>query len=106
MTALVALSIDAMLPALAEIANDLGAQRANDSQLVISLIFLGLAIGQIFYGPLSDSIKQTGDLPGLCTLWRWLSARPLAVDFRMMLIGRFLQGFGVAGPRGLDCAGA
>ena len=55
MTAMVALSIDAMLPALATIAQDLGAQRANDSQLIVSLIFLGLSIGQIFYGPLSDS---------------------------------------------------
>ncbi|MEZ4684387.1 MAG: multidrug effflux MFS transporter [Caldilineaceae bacterium] len=105
MTALVALSIDAMLPALAEIANDLGAQRANDSQLVISLIFLGLAIGQIFYGPLSDSI---GRKPAIYLGFALFSVGCLlglfAVDFRMMLIGRFLQGFGVAGPRGVSIA--
>lgn len=105
MTAMVALSIDAMLPALADIARDLGAQRANDGQLVISLIFLGLSIGQIFYGPLSDS---TGRKPaiyagiGLYLLGCLLAL--FATNFQMMLIGRFLQGVGVAGPRSVAVA--
>src|SRR5688572_3450055 len=58
MTSLVALSIDAMLPALPEIGQALGVQRDNDNQLIISLLFLGLALGQILYGPLSDSIGR------------------------------------------------
>lgn len=105
MTALVALSIDAMLPALADIARDLGAQRVNDSQLVISLIFLGLSIGQLFYGPLSDS---TGRKPAI--YWGigiYISGCLLALfaaNFQMMLIGRFLQGMGVAGPRSVAMA--
>lgn len=105
MTALVALSIDAMLPALAQIAQDLGAQRANDSQLVISLIFLGLAIGQLLYGPLSDSIGRKPAIYlgfGVFTIGCFLGL--FAVNFQMMLIGRFLQGFGVAGPRGVSIA--
>ena len=57
MTSLVALSIDAMLPALPEIGQALGVQRDNDNQLIISLLFLGLAVGQIIYGPLSDSLE-------------------------------------------------
>jgi len=105
MTALTALSIDAMLPALSSIAQDLGAQRVNDSQLVISLIFLGLSIGQLLYGPLSDSI---GRKPAIYFGFALFSVGCLlslfAVDFRMMLIGRFLQGFGVAGPRGVSIA--
>lgn len=105
MTAMVALSIDAMLPALADIARDLGAQRVNDSQLVISLIFLGLSIGQIFYGPLSDS---TGRKPaiylgiGIYTIGCLLAL--FAFNFQMMLIGRFLQGMGAAGPRSVAVA--
>ena len=55
MIALVALSIDAMLPALPEIGRDLGVQRDNYNQLVISLLFVGLAVGQMLYGPVSDS---------------------------------------------------
>ena len=58
MTALAAMSIDTMLPALSEIGLDLGVQRVNDSQLVISLLFLGMAVGQMFYGPVSDSIGR------------------------------------------------
>ncbi len=50
MIALTALSIDAMLPALPEIGRDLDVSGENDSQLVIGSIFLGKALGQMFYG--------------------------------------------------------
>jgi DHA1 family bicyclomycin/chloramphenicol resistance-like MFS transporter len=40
MMGLTALSIDAMLPALAQIGSDLQVQNANSRQLVISMIFL------------------------------------------------------------------
>jgi DHA1 family bicyclomycin/chloramphenicol resistance-like MFS transporter len=100
MTALPAMSIDAMLPALLEIGLDLGVKRANDSQLVISLLFLGMAVGQMFYGPLSDSIgrKPTiyigfGLYAGGCLL------SMLTTSFQVMLVGRVLQGWGIAAPR-------
>lgn len=105
MTAMTALSIDAMLPALADIGRELGAQRANDSQLIISLIFLGLSLGQIFYGPFSDS---TGRKPAIYTgIGIYIVGCLLALfaaNFQMMLIGRFLQGMGVAGPRSVTVA--
>jgi len=40
---LVALSIDAMLPALGEIGEDLGVEHANSVQLVASVMYLGMA---------------------------------------------------------------
>lgn len=104
MISLVALSIDAMLPALPEIARDLGVQEANDRQLVISILFLGMAFGQLFYGPLSD---KTGRKPaiyagfGLFIVGCLLS---MATNFPFMLAGRLLQGFGVAGPRAVAVA--
>lgn len=55
---LVALSIDLMLPAFPEMTRDLGFPSPNDTQLIISLLFIGLAIGQPFYGPLSDSVGR------------------------------------------------
>ena len=55
---MVALTIDAMLPALHAIGQELGVAEANDTQLVISLFFLGFAVGQFFYGPLSDSLGR------------------------------------------------
>jgi MFS family permease len=53
MMSLTALSIDAMLPALPQIGSELGIQNVNDRQLIISMIFLGLAVGQLFFGPFS-----------------------------------------------------
>jgi DHA1 family bicyclomycin/chloramphenicol resistance-like MFS transporter len=105
MMSLVALSIDTTLPALPAIGRDLGAAGVNASQLVISLLFLGFAVGQIFYGPLSDSAgrKPTVYLGfGLLILGTMLSLT--ARNFSVMLIGRFLQGLGVAGPRTITLA--
>ena len=100
MQSLVALSIDAMLPALTEIGRDLGAQKVNDSQLIVSVLFLGLAFGQGIYGPLSDSVGRKpavylGFLLFLCGCLFSL----FSTDFTVMLAGRFLQGLGLAAPR-------
>ena len=58
MISLVALSTDTMLPALPQIGGDLGVLKANTNQLILSAFFLGLAMGQMFFGPLSDSIGR------------------------------------------------
>jgi len=100
MMSLTALSIDAMLPALPQIGNDLNVQNANDRQMVVSIIFLGLAVGQLFFGPLSD---KTGRKPAiyfgysLYICGALLSA--FAFSFQIMLFGRSLQGIGVSAPR-------
>jgi MFS transporter, DHA1 family, multidrug resistance protein len=100
MISMVALSIDVMLPALYDIGLDLNAGNANERQYVVAILFLGMAIGQLVYGPISDS---TGRKPaiffgfGLFLIGTLLSI--LATNYDTMLIGRFLQGLGVAGPR-------
>ncbi|MEI6757555.1 MAG: multidrug effflux MFS transporter [Chlorobium sp.] len=100
MMSLVALSVDTMLPALSEIGRDLGVIDNNSSQLIISLFFLGMAFGQLLYGPVSDN---TGRKPaiyvgyGLFITGCVLSL--VATTLPVMLAGRFLQGFGTAGPR-------
>ncbi len=100
MMSLVALSVDTMLPALSEIGRDLGASDNNRSQLIISLYFFGMAAGQLLYGPVSDN---TGRKPaiylgyGLFITGCLLSL--FATTLNVMLAGRFLQGFGTAGPR-------
>lgn len=97
---LVALSIDLMLPAFPEMNRDLGFATSNDTQLIISLLFIGLATGQPFYGPLSDSI---GRKPAMYAGFALLVLGSLiclgATNVTSMLAGRFLQGFGAAGPR-------
>ena len=105
LTALVALSIDMVLPALPAIGSSLGVQRANDNQLVVSLLFLGFGVGQLFYGPLSDTTgrKPTAFL-GLVIFTAGCLLALVAQTSSTMLAGRLLQGIGVAGPRTMTIA--
>ena len=105
MIALVALAIDAMLPALPIIGEELGATHENDIQLIVSLLFLGMALGQLFFGPLSDSIGRKSALSaglGLFVVGSMISL--FAETFTLVLVGRFVQGLGVAGPRSVSLA--
>ena len=100
MISLVALSIDAMLPALPDIGGDLGVADPNRNQLVIASLFIGLAIGQMIYGPLSDSTgRKPAVYAGLALFVLGCLLSVFATSFEMMLAGRALQGFGAAGPR-------
>ena len=100
LTAMAALAIDAMLPALAEIGGDLGVERDNNRQLVISALFLGFALGQAAYGPLSDRFgRKPGMYIGLALFVMGCVLSMSALSYPAMLVGRFLQGVGAAGPR-------
>ncbi len=100
MISMVALSIDTMLPALGLIADDLGVQHENDRQLVISILFLGLAVGQLVYGPISDSVGRKPPIyVGFAIFMLGCLISIWATTFITMLVGRFLQGVGAAGPR-------
>jgi MFS transporter, DHA1 family, multidrug resistance protein len=105
MVSLVALSLDIMLPALPDIGRDLGVSNPNDVQLVISVLILGLSLGQVMYGPLSDS---TGRKPmifaGTVIFLIGCLLSINATRFTVMLAGRFLQGIGAAGPRSVIVA--
>jgi DHA1 family bicyclomycin/chloramphenicol resistance-like MFS transporter len=74
-------------------------------QLIVSFLFLGLAVGQIAYGPVSDSI---GRKPAIYAGYTLFIAGCLlsifAANFSVMLAGRLLQGVGVAGPRSITLA--
>jgi DHA1 family bicyclomycin/chloramphenicol resistance-like MFS transporter len=105
MMSLVALSTDAMLPALRTIGEDLGVQRENSVQLIVSTLFLGLAIGQIAYGPVSDSIgRKPAIYAGYVLFIAGCLLSIFAANFSIMLAGRLLQGIGVAGPRSITLA--
>jgi MFS transporter, DHA1 family, multidrug resistance protein len=100
MTSLVALSIDAMLPALGAIARDLGVHDPNDRQLVLSALFGGMVIGQLIYGPVSDTVGRKRPIAvGSAIFIFGCVISATANTFEMMLAGRFVQGLGVAGPR-------
>jgi len=102
---LVALAIDAMLPALAQIGSDLNLTHDNDRQLVLTILFLGLALGQLFYGPVSDLLGRRTPIffgYGLFIIGSILAV--IAPTFEWLLFGRFLQGLGAAAPRILTVA--
>lgn len=100
MMSLVALAIDAMLPALPAIGNDLDVANPADIQIVIIALFAGLALGQMVCGPLSDRIgRRPAILMGLIVFMIGCIVSLVATDFDTMIAGRILQGFGAAGPR-------
>jgi DHA1 family bicyclomycin/chloramphenicol resistance-like MFS transporter len=100
LTSLTALSIDAMLPALTDIGADLGVASGNSSQLIVTTLFAGFAIGQLFYGPISDSVGRKRPIyAGLIIFMVGTILAMVATSFTVMLVGRMLQGFGCAAPR-------
>jgi DHA1 family bicyclomycin/chloramphenicol resistance-like MFS transporter len=105
LTAAAALSIDMILPALPAIGASLGVVRANDNQLIVSLLFLGFGLGQLFYGPLSDAIgRKPAAFLGLALFSVGCLIALVARNFPLILAARFLQGIGVAGPRTITLA--
>lgn len=101
----VALAIDALLPALDVIGIDIGTQIEADNQLLITMIFLGLGIGPLLFGPLSDS---KGRKPMVYIGFAiFLLASVLCVFSRsleVMIAGRILQGIGLSAPRTMAIA--
>jgi len=95
----VALSIDAILPALGFMSQDFNVD-GSEIQLVITTLFAGFAIGQLIYGPISDRV---GRLPGIYVGFGFFIFGCIlamsAQSLEMVLIGRFLQGIGASGPR-------
>jgi len=53
-----ALSIDAILPGLNSMAISLKIIEANQLQLIITMILIGLGVGQLVFGTLSDSFGR------------------------------------------------
>lgn len=105
MLSLIALSIDAMLPALAEMGKDLGVGHINDTQLIIVFLLAGLAFGQLFYGPIADSRgRKPAIYAGYCLFIAGTLLALYTDDFQTMLFARFLQGAGAAGPRSVSMA--
>jgi len=97
---LVALTIDAMLPALGDIGADLGVTNANNIQLIISMVFLGMAMGLMLYGPISDSYgRKKAIYLGIFVFLIGSVISGLSTNFTVMLVGRVIQGVGAAACR-------
>lgn len=101
--AMVALSIDALLPALGEIGDALHVTDPNDNQLLITMIFLGLGFGQLIFGSLSDSFgRKPMVYLGFIVFVIASIICVTTTRFEMMILGRILQGVGLSSPRSLS----
>lgn len=100
-TALTALGIDLMLPAFDEIRTSF--DLAADSTAVTGLVttyFIGLGVGTIFYGPLSDHRGRRAAMKlGLGLYFVGCVLAVLAPTLPTLLVARFIWGLGAAGPR-------
>ncbi len=90
------LSSSLFTPALVTLAKDLGTGPPA-VQLTVSVFFLGLAVAQLWCGPLSD---QKGRRPVLTAFFLLYSLGSLiallAARIELLILGRFLQGVGSA----------
>ncbi|MFP4239008.1 multidrug effflux MFS transporter [Rhodosalinus sp.] len=100
MFAIIAFSIDAMLPALPEIGRALTPEDVNRAQLVVTVFVLGMGVGTFFTGPLSDALGRKPVIYGGFALYIVTAGiAAVATSLEMLLVARFLQGLGAAAPR-------
>jgi MFS transporter, DHA1 family, multidrug resistance protein len=100
LSAMVALSIDIMLPSLGSIATELGSKNPNHQQFIIFGFFAGLTLGTFIFGPISDAFGRKPTIFAGLVLYAIGSLICVtAKDYNMFLAGRVLQGFGAASPR-------
>lgn len=96
----VAFSVDAMLPAMSEIAGELTPDAPNRAALIITIFVLGMGIGTLFVGSLSDAYGRRPVLIAGSALfiaaafWGWVAG-----DIETVLAARFVQGLAAAVPR-------
>ncbi|GAA1436849.1 Bcr/CflA family efflux MFS transporter [Nocardiopsis tropica] len=87
------LNIDMYLPGFPQIAADLDAG-ASQVQLSLTSCLIGLAVGQVVVGPVSDARGRRGPLAVSLLLFVLASLLcAVAPDITTLVAGRFLQGF-------------
>jgi DHA1 family bicyclomycin/chloramphenicol resistance-like MFS transporter len=102
---LVALAIDALLPAIVDISKSIHVTDATNNQLFITMIFLGLGFGQLISGPLSDSFGRKPVIYCGFIVFAFASfICVFATSLEMMIVGRLLQGIGLSAPRTISIA--
>ena len=98
--ALSAMGIDAMLPALPQIARGFHVAQANQQQLVITVFLLSFGAAQLVFGPLVDRYGRKPILLwGLAFYGLFSLVAALAPSFELLLVARALQGVAISTTR-------
>ena len=104
MSAMAPLSTDMYLPALPTVQNDLGIS-ASVAQMTLTMTLIGMAVGQVFLGPISDRYgRKVPLLIGMILFTIATAGCVLAENIWLFLLFRFLAGF--AGSSGIVIAWA
>ncbi len=94
LTAVAPLSIDMYLPSFVQVEQDLRAP-AGSMEWTLSTFFIGLTLGQLIYGPVSDRFGRKLPLYVGFSLYTLASVGcALADNITMLWVCRFLQGMG------------
>ncbi|MBC7767325.1 MAG: multidrug effflux MFS transporter [Phycisphaerales bacterium] len=105
LSALNALAIDIMLPALPDIARDFALTNDNDRQLVVVAYVALFGVSQLVYGPLADAFGRRSVL--IYALGIYIVGSILCVvapTFELFLAARAMQGVGAAATRVISTA--
>ena len=98
--ATIAFSIDAMLPALPRIAAELTPLAPNTAQLIITSFVLGMGLGTLIAGPLSDAFgRKRVIVCGAALYCAAALAASVAPSLETLLLSRVVMGLGASGPR-------
>ena len=96
LTSIGALATDIMLPALGVLGQELGVGDVNQTTLVVMVFFLGMALGQLVVGPLSDAYgRKRVIIWGYALFVAGCVLSMLAGNWWLMVAARF-QGLGAA----------
>ena len=105
-SAMAALAIDMPLPAFEQMRTAFGlAEDSASLALTLTLFFMGMAVGTLFYGPVSDTVGRKRVLLASLTLYAGsAAAASLAPSLAVLYASRFVWGVAAAGPRTLSQA--
>ena len=96
-----ALGIDLMLPAFGDIRAAFGLESESTAVAgIVTAYFVGLALGQIVWGPVADRFGRKPTLyVGLAVYMAGAAASALSPSLAVLYAARFVWGVGAAGPR-------
>ncbi|WP_299934091.1 multidrug effflux MFS transporter [uncultured Pelagimonas sp.] len=100
LSATIAFAIDAMLPALPEIAQTMTPHDINRAQFIVTSFVFGMGLGTLIAGPLSDRFgRRPIVLIGTVIYVLGAMVGAWAQSLETLLLARLVQGIGAAGPR-------